>query len=345
MENTAQRYSLTEIAQVIDADILHCPDPDKTFLESLASLDTAQPGQLTFLSNPKFAGRVASSKAGAIIVSEKFADNSPVPLLKVVNPYFAYAQVSGLFSTSPSTQGVHPSAVVDESAQLGEGVSIGPNAVVAAGAVIGDGSCIGAGSVIEQGAVLGKGCQLAAKVVLNHYCVLGDRVLLHSGVIIGADGFGFAPNPKQGGWQKIHQLGRVLIGSDVEIGANTTVDRGAIDDTEIADGVIIDNQVQIAHNVKIGQNTAIAACTGIAGSTQIGANCTIAGAVGIVGHLTITDNVHVTAMSLVTGSIFEPGSYSGGTGISSTKEWKKNAVRFGQLDSIAKRLRELEKNT
>jgi UDP-3-O-[3-hydroxymyristoyl] glucosamine N-acyltransferase len=187
---------------------------------------------------------------------------------------------------------------------------------------------------------------LHSRVTLYHDVVIGDQVVIHSGTVIGADGFGFAPDfaGEGGGWCKIHQLGGVVIGNRVEIGANTCIDRGALDDTVIEDGVIIDNLVQIAHNVKIGRNTAIAACTGIAGSTEIGQHCTIAGAVGIVGHLKIADRVHITAKSLVTGSIREAGSYSSGTALAPTAAWRRNAVRFSQLDSIFQRVRALEGN-
>jgi UDP-3-O-[3-hydroxymyristoyl] glucosamine N-acyltransferase len=267
-----------------------------------------------------------------------------VPLLRVKNPYLAYAQVSVLFDKKPAcTPGVHVSAVVDPSASIAVSACIGPNVVIEANVVVGDKTVIEAGSVIGDHTVIGKQCHIHRNVTVYHSVSMGDRVTIHSGAVIGADGFGFAPKPG-GGWQKIHQLGSVSIGSDVDIGANTTIDRGALGDTVIADGVIIDNLVQIAHNVHIGKNTAIAGCVGIAGSASIGANCTLAGGVGLVGHITIADNVHITGMTMVTKSIQEAGSYSAGTPMTTTAEWKRNAVRFSQLDGMAKRLSDLEKN-
>lgn len=337
-------YSLQEIADFLGARLEADPVAASKHVSGLAPLQTAVAGQLSFLSRPDYVRYLTATRATAVIVSNKLEVNGVVPLLRVDNPYLAYAKVSAWFDTAPKpVAGIHPSAIIDSTANIDASASIAALAVVEAGAVVGAGSVVGTGSVVGAGAVLGRDCRLLERVTLYHGVRLGDRVTIHSGAVIGADGFGFAPK-REGGWQKIHQLGTVVIGSDVEIGANTTIDRGAIEDTVIGDGVIIDNQVQIAHNVRIGNNTAIAACTGIAGSTTIGANCTIAGAVGIVGHLTIADHVHITAMSLVTGSITEAGSYSGGTGIAPTQTWRRNAVRFGQLDSIARRLAELEKN-
>jgi len=338
-------YTLDHLASMLSARLEGGKDSGKVVLSSVASLQNAMAGQLTFLSKPIFAKLLETTKASAVLVSDSFvADkNISVPLLRVKSAYLAYAQASALFDNRPRpVSGIHATAVIDASASIAKSASIGAHAVIEANVKIGDNTVIAAGSVIGTDTTIGENCYINSHVTIYHCITIGDRVLIHSGAVIGADGFGFAPK-SEGGWQKIHQLGSVRIGSNVEIGANTTIDRGAMDDTIIEDGVIIDNQVQIAHNVRIGKNTAIAACVGIAGSTIIGANCTIAGAVGIIGHLTIADNVHITAMTLVTGSIKEAGSYSGGTGVSSTAEWKRNAVRFNQLDSIAKRINELEK--
>ncbi len=356
MKHKLREYSLADIVSYLADDVLdevrqggeQLSGLETIKVTGLASLQNATAQQLTFLSNPKFADHLSTTQAAAVMIAEDGSDACSAPVLRVRNPYLAYAKVSALFDASVSIgsgaieAGIHPSAVVHEAAFLAAGVSVGPNAVIAADANIGKNTVIGASCAIGAGTVIGADCVLNNNVTLYHDIVLADRVRLHSGCVIGSDGFGFAPKP-DGGWQKIHQLGRVVVGSDVEIGANTTIDRGAIEDTVISKGVIIDNQVQIAHNVWIGENTAIAACVGIAGSTRIGKNCTIAGAVGIIGHLEIVDNVHVTAMSLVTNSIKEPGAYSGGTGLSPNKEWRRSVVRFGQLDSMAKRLRELEK--
>ena len=342
---TNASFTLENLARILSARLQGGKHCGAIAVSGLTPLHAAVAGRLSFLSKPAFARYLESTRASAVLVDDAFVGNTKisVPLLRVKNAYLAYAQVSALFEIKPPpASGIHASAVVAASASIAKSASIGANVVIEEDARIGDNTVIAAGSVIGANAIVGQDCYINCHVTIYHNVRLGDRVLIHSGAVIGADGFGFAPKPG-GGWQKIHQLGGVRIGSDVEIGANTTIDRGAMDDTVIEDGVIIDNQVQIAHNVRIGRNTAIAACTGIAGSTTIGANCMISGAVGIIDHLTIADGVTITAMSLVTGSIKEPGSYSGGTGTASTKEWRRNAVRFQQLDDIAKRLKALEK--
>jgi UDP-3-O-[3-hydroxymyristoyl] glucosamine N-acyltransferase len=344
MSDASGQYTLKYLADFLGAELVGAVDPSVK-ITGLASLQSAGAGQLSFISRASFHKYLDVTSATAVIVNKSVDGRaSKVPLLRVDNPYLAYARVSSLFDRGQNAaSGIHPSAVVHQGATVAASSVIGPNVVVEAGATIGAATVIGAGTVIGANSTIGQNCLIHRNVTVYHDVVLGDRVVVHSGTVIGSDGFGFAPKP-EGGWQKIHQLGSVSIGSDVEIGANTTIDRGAIEDTVIEDGVIIDNQVQIAHNVHIGKYTAIAACTGIAGSTVIGAHCTIAGAVGIVGHLTIADHVHITAMTLVTGSIDKPGSYSGGTGAATTAEWRRNAVRFNQLDEMAKRLKDLEKN-
>ena len=256
------------------------------------------------------------------------------------DPYLAYSMLSHLFDKSREKVGlgIHKSAVIAPTAMLSESVSIGPNVVIEEGAVIGNHVVIGANCVVGENTTIGDNSRLYAQVVLYSHVTLGARVTIHSGSVIGADGFGFAN--REGRWHKIAQLGGVTVGDDVDIGASTTIDRGALEDTVIGQGVIIDNQVQIAHNVRIGDHTAIAGCVGIAGSTTVGRYCTIAGAVGIAGHLTLCDHTHVTMQSQVTRSIKEPGSYSSGTGILPTVEWRKAAVYFRQLDSWRKRLKE-----
>ncbi|KKK52337.1 hypothetical protein LCGC14_3105920, partial [marine sediment metagenome] len=237
--------------------------------------------------------------------------------------------------------GVHPSAVVAASAQIGGGTSIGPNAVLGEDVVIGANSRIGAGVSISDGTVIGDNCRISANVSIYHGVTIGSQVTIHSGAVIGADGFGFAHS--EGRWVKIYQLGGVVIGNRVEIGACTTIDRGALEDTVIEDGVILDNHVQIAHNVRIGENTAMAGCSGVSGSTVIGKNCIFAGQSGVVGHVTLCDGVHLTGGTIVTKSLTEPGSYSSGTAFSKSEDWRKNAVRFNQLDDLARRVRQLEK--
>lgn len=333
--------TLADIQAVVDATL---EGDATTVVHGIAPLDDAGPGQLSFLSDPKYRHHLAQSKAAAVLVKAEFAaDVSNTVALIVDNPYLAYAKASALFDQSPKAiAGVHPSAIVGDNVVLGEGVSIGPLCVIGDNVHIGDNTFVGASCTIADGVSIGRSCTLAAQVVVYHSVQIADRVELHSHCVIGADGFGFAPG--QQGWQKIVQLGSVQIGNDVSVGASTTIDRGAISDTIISDGVIIDNQVQIAHNVVIGKNTALAGCVGIAGSAKIGANCTIGGGVGVAGHLTLCDGVHLTGMTLVSKSISEPGAYSSGTALSRSDQWRKNAVRFLQLDKLHKRVVALEKN-
>lgn len=310
-------------------------------VHGFASLQDAGVGQLSFLSSQHYKKHLAVTRASAVILRGADASACPVPCLVTENPYLAYAKISALFARNVwGEPDIHAQACVSPDAKLSSTAVVGPFAVIEAGACVGEGSVIAAGCFVGRDAVIGSRCVLHPKVTVYHDVTIGDDVVLHAGVVIGSDGFGFAKSAE--GWCKIHQLGSVLIGNGVEIGANTCIDRGAIDDTVIEDGVIIDNLVQVAHNVRIGKNTAIAACTGIAGSAVIGANCTIAGAVGIVGHITIADGVHVTAKSLVTGSITEAGSYSSGTALQPTASWRKNAVRFLQLDRLVGRVKALE---
>lgn len=337
----ARTYLLAELAALLDAELIGDPQQE---ISALATLQTATAKDLTFIANPAYKKYLSTTHAGAVIIHPDLIDEFSGNKLVVKKPYVTYAKVTRYFdSHRPSFAGIHPTAVIGKNCTLGNNVSIGPNSVLGDGVVLGDDVVIGAGCYIGEDSIVGRGTQLAANVSIYHGVSIGSDCRIHSGAVIGADGFGFAPDA--GEWIKIHQLGGVVIGNKVEIGACTCIDRGALDDTCIADGVIIDNQVQIAHNVSIGKGTAIAAQTGIAGTTSIGEYCTIAGAVGIVGHLSITDKVHITAMSLVTGSITESGSYSSGTALGPTKEWRKNAARFRQLDKLATRLIKLDRNS
>lgn len=332
-------YSLAELAQYLDAELVGDPDYE---ISALATIQTATANQLSFVANPAYQKYLQQTSAGALLIRKEFAAQYSGHKLILENPYLAYARASALFDfVASGDSGIHPTAVIGQGCELGQGVSLGANCVLGTGVKLGDGVVVGAGSVIGDDCHIGARSRLAANVTLYHSVVLGEDCILHSGCVLGADGFGFAPSAK--GWIKIHQLGGVVIGNRVEIGASTCIDRGALDDTCIEDGVIIDNLVQIAHNVRIGKNTAIAGHTAIAGSTSIGANCTIAGAVGIVGHLQITDGVHITAMTLVTHSIDKSGSYSSGTPLDQTRDWRKNAARFRQLDALASRLIKLER--
>ena len=260
----------------------------------------------------------------------------------MANPYLAYAELSHLFDRKPqAVAGVHPTAVVAADAQVHASASIGPYAVIESGAQIAAGVSIGAHCVVGARSVVGEDGWLAPRVTLYHDVQIGKRVVIQSGAVLGGEGFGFAN--EKGVWQKIAQIGGVTIGDDVEIGANTTIDRGALADTQIGNGVKLDNQIMIAHNVQIGDHTAMAGCAGISGSTKIGKHCMIAGGVGMVGHIEVCDNVFVTGMTMVTRSITEPGSYSSGTAMQPAGEWRKSAARIRQLDEMARRLQQLEK--
>lgn len=310
-------------------------------ITGLASLTNAQASHLSFLANSQYRTQLQTTSAGAMLITEADRDAFDGTAIIVADPYFAFAELSHLFDPSLEVEkGIHPTAVISECAIIGENVSIGAFVVVEDDAQIGAGSVLISSVHVGRGAVIGTKCWIGHGVTIHHGCRLGDRVRIHAGAVIGAEGFGFAPY--KGHWHRIVQLGRVIIGHDVRIGANTTIDRGALDDTIIADGVIVDNQVQIAHNVNIGAHTAIAAGTGIAGSTKIGAHCIIGGLAGIAGHLEIVDRVHITAMSMITRSIHEAGSYSSGSAFEKTADWRKSAVRVRHLGETAAQIKELQ---
>lgn len=313
-------------------------------VSGLATLSDAGCEDIAFLANRAYLKDLSGTRAAAVLLSPEMADDCPVDRLEMANPYLAYAALSRLFDplASRASTGVHPSAIVDPQATLGEEVEIGPNAVIESGVVLGDGVSIGPGAVVGRDSQIGPGSRLYANVTVCHGVVIGARAILHSGCVIGGDGFGFAHDGA--GWHKIAQLGGVVLGDDVEVGSCSSIDRGALGDTVIGDDVKIDSQVQIAHNVQIGDHSALAGCVGIAGSTKVGRHCMLGGGVGLSGHLTLCDGVQVTGMSLVTNSLLEPGVYSSGTGAMKNAQWRKNAVRFKQLDDIAKRLARLEKS-
>jgi UDP-3-O-[3-hydroxymyristoyl] glucosamine N-acyltransferase len=331
-------FSLKELAEFLQAE---CYGDPQVRVDSIASLVLAEPNQLSFLSKKQFVRHLDDTRAGIVILKQDQPAPGHLNLLRVADPYLAYAQVSSLFcQRAPPKTGVHPSAQVDASALIADSAFIGPNCVIGADVSIGENTEIQAGVVIGSGSCLGAGCIMYPNVVIYHGVTIGNRVKVHACSVIGSDGFGYARSPE--GWAKIYQLGGVCIGNDVEIGASTTVDRGALDDTVIEDGVIIDNQVHIAHNCRIGKRTAIAGCTGIAGSTSIGADCTIGGMVGMGGHLTIGDKVHFNGSTVVTRSVAEAGLYGSGTVMQEVKTWRKNAVRFGQLEEWVERIKKLE---
>ena len=311
-------------------------------IEGVCTLQEGRPGCIGFLANPHYRKYLAGTRAAAVILSEEDLPACPVPALVSRNPYATYAKVATLLSPPDATvPGVHPSAVVAADARIDPKASIGPLCVVESGAEIGPGCVIGPGCMIGRGARIGADTRLVASVTLCHGVQLGARCLIHPGAVIGSDGFGIA---NEGGrWLKVPQLGSVRIGDDVEIGANTSIDRGALDDTVIADGVKLDNQIQVAHNVQIGEHTAIAGCVGISGSARIGAHCMLAGGVGVVGHLEIADGTVVTGMSMVTKSITERGVYSSGLAAMPGEQWNKIVARLRRLDDMARRLQQLER--
>ena len=332
-------YSLGEIASRLDLRLIGDPDCQ---IQGLGTLSSAKMGDISFLSNISYLRQLAKTSASAVIVEESQADFVPTNALIAEQPYVAFAYVSQLFAKqSEVASGVHASASVADSVSLGEGVYIGANAVIEDDVEIGANSSIGPGTFIGRGVRLGERCRLYAQVTLYHEVRIGSRVNIHSHAVIGADGFGFAFDGERS--IKIQQLGAVWIGDDVDVGAGTTIDRGAIEDTIVEDGVKIDNQVQIGHNCHIGAHSVICGCTAIAGSAKIGRYCVLGGASGMVGHLSLADGVQVSAMSLVNKSITEPGTYSSGTGQMKIADWKRAIVRFQQLDSIARRLKDLEK--
>ncbi|WP_448564397.1 UDP-3-O-(3-hydroxymyristoyl)glucosamine N-acyltransferase [Thalassotalea ganghwensis] len=310
-------------------------------IEALATLSSANAHQIAFLSNKKYRNQLAKTNAGAVILSEDCLVDCPTNALVMNNPYIGYAMVAQLLDSTPKpATGIHPTAVIAPSVSLGSNVSVGANAVIEADATLADNVTIGPGCYIGQGTTIGKDTAMWANVSVYHNVVIGERCLIQANTVIGSDGFGYANN--QGKWVKIPQLGRVIIGNDVEIGASTTIDRGAIEDTVIHDNVILDNQIQIAHNVEIGTGTAMAACSVIAGSSKLGENCTVAGLVGINGHIDVTDNCMFTGMAMVTKSITEPGVYSSGMPCAPNNEWNKTNARVRKLDKVNGKIKALE---
>ena len=331
--------TLGQLAEALGATL---KGSETLVITGLATLQEAGAGQLSFLANPQYRKYLADTQAAAVLLKAADAEDFAGNALIVPDPYLAYARISHLFDPKPkAVAGIHPSAVVAEDAQVDELACVGPFAVIESGARIGPGVTIGAHCFIGARCVIGEGGWLAPRVTLYHDVRIGKRVVIQSGAVIGGEGFGFAN--EKGTWRKIAQIGGVVVGDDVEIGVNTAVDRGALADTRIGDGVKLDNQIQIAHNVQVGDHTAMAACVGISGSTRIGKHCTIAGGVGMVGHIDVCDGVFVSGMTMVTRSITEPGAYSSGTAMQPLADWRKSAARIRQLDEMAKRLQQLEK--
>lgn len=312
-----------------------------TQLEGVASLAQANSGQLGFLLSAKYLPQARASHAGALIVPDKLEAELTQPCLRLANPHAGFARAAALLQPEPvPAPGIHATAVVAADADIGPDARIGAGVVIGAGARIGARCRIGPLSVIGPNAVLAEDCVLHPRVVVQHGCVLGKRVMLHPGVVIGADGFGLAWDGD--GWLKVPQTGRTILEDDVEVGANTCIDRGALDDTVIEAGAKLDNQIQIAHNCRIGRHTAIAACVGIAGSTQIGAYCQIGGAAMIIGHLSICDRVTISAGTFVAKDIREPGVFTSVQPLMKHEDWKHNAAHLRHLDALVKRVKSLE---
>ena len=335
----------------LDCEIADTHEPMPR-IRGLGSLLHAGETEISFLANPKLAEQLPQCQAAAVVLTRDAWQALPpgaLPGVAVIcsQPYLLYALLAQWFDRHRIARlpaGIHPTAVIAESARVEEGASVGPHCVIEANALINTGARLGPGCVVGAGSVIGADCLLHARVTLYHGVRVGERCILHSGVVLGADGFGFAPMPgsQSGGWAKIAQIGGVVVGDDVEIGANTTIDRGALDDTRIGNGVKLDNQIMIAHNVVIGEHTAMAACVGVAGSTRIGSRCTIGGASMISGHLVLGDDVHVSGGTAITSNVEQPGRYTGVYPFGEHREWQRNAAVLPQLAQLRRRLRRLE---
>jgi UDP-3-O-[3-hydroxymyristoyl] glucosamine N-acyltransferase len=312
-------FSLGELAVRFGLELRGSPE---IRVSHVAVLPQAREGSLSFLANSRYRKGLRDTHASAVVIDPADAGESPVAALLTRNPYLAYARIASLLHPEPPLiAGIHPSAAVAKSARIAASASVAALVVIEEGVEIGEGAYIGPGCIVQRGARIGEGTRLVARVNICAGVQIGRRCILHPGSVIGADGFGFAPD--RGTWVKVPQVGSVILGDDVDIGANTTIDRGAIEDTVIEEGVKLDNQIQVGHNVHIGAHTAIAACSGISGSTKIGKRCLIGGMVGFAGHLTIADDVVITGCSMVSASIREPGSYSSGIPVMASRAWRR----------------------
>jgi len=337
--NAHSGMSLKKIATLTNSII---KGNEQLIIKDVATLQDAIAGEISFVSNPKYKKLLDATQASAVILSPKLASEFKGNALVNDDPYLTFAKVVNLFYRRNVPQSnIHSSAVIAEGTIIGENVYIAANVVVDSGVTIGSNSSIGAGSIIGENTLIGSNALIHANVTIYKSIEIGVNSIIHSGAVIGSDGFGFAPQ-RDKSWYKILQIGNVVIGDDVEIGANTTIDRAALGSTIIGDGVKLDNQIQIAHNVQIGNLTIIAGSAGIAGSTTIGERCQIGGAVAISGHLNIADDVIITGRSMVMSSIKDPGVYSSGIATDENRKWRRNAARFRHLDEMAKKLKQLE---
>lgn len=333
-------YTLSELAEALGAEL----QGDKNCrISNIATLKHAKPGDITYLTDIKYRKYMSETEASAILIEPQLAESCSLNALVLKNPQKGLIRLLQLLRPErPAVPGIHPTAIIGRECVLEESVTVGPYVVIGDHVKISRQTVIEAGVTIDEGTCIGEHCHLYPRVTLYHNLQVGNRVIIHSGAVIGADGFGLAQDTTKA-WLKIPQVGRVILGDDVEIGANTTIDRGMLDDTVIGNGVKIDNLVMVGHNVHIGDHTAIAGCAGIAGSTRIGRYCMIGASAGINGHIEICDHVLITGMGMIEKSITEPGIYSSGTGMQTNREWHKSVIRFRQLDDMARRLRKLEK--
>lgn len=333
------QYTLAELVAGLDVTIqgdVNC------VVDGVCTIQDAVPGKITFLTNTSYKKYLATTAASAVILKEKDVAECNTIAVIAANPHYIYSQIARFFSSSPArTAGIHPSATIGVAAEIDSTASIGPHCVLGRGVKIGPNVILGAGCIIEDGVTIGDGTEFDPRVTIYHGVSIGKRVRIASGAVIGSEGFGFAN--ERGKWYKVPQLGSVVIGDDVDIGANTTIDRGTLDDTMIEEGVKLDNLIQIGHNVHIGAHTLIAGCVAIAGSTSIGKHCLIGGATNIAGHLTICDQTMLTGMTAVTKSITTPGMYSSGiVGAVPNHEFRKNNARFHRLENLMERVKNLE---
>jgi UDP-3-O-[3-hydroxymyristoyl] glucosamine N-acyltransferase len=334
------QFSAAELARRLDLAVHGDP---ATCVSGVATLARATPASLGFLANPRYRAQLSETRAGIVVMGAADAEGYAGTALVAADPYVAFARAAALFEPrATAAPGIHASAAIDASATVDPGAQVGAFVSIGARSVVENGVVLGPGCVVGEDCVVGADCELGARVVLVRRVRLGRRVLVHPGAVLGADGFGLAMDA--GRWLKVPQLGGVVVGDDCEIGANTTIDRGALDDTVLEEDVRLDNQIQIGHNVHIGAHTAMAGCSAVAGSARIGRYCLVGGGAGVLGHLELCDRVIVTAMSLVTHSIREPGEYSSGTPLMDHRSWRKSAARFKQLDALARRLGALRDN-
>jgi UDP-3-O-[3-hydroxymyristoyl] glucosamine N-acyltransferase len=332
-------YRLEELAERFGLTLRG--DPARRVL-GVGTLAGASAQQLAFMANPRYVAQLRNTCAAAVVLGADATTECPVPALIAADPYLAFARIAALFEHAPAAlPGIHASAVIEPGASIDPAASVGAQCFVTASARIEAGAVLGPHCIIGPDCVVGAQARLVARVTLALRVRIGQRVLIQPGAVLGGDGFGLAWAGDH--WEKVPQLGGVRVGDDCEIGANTTIDRGALEDTVLEDDVRLDNQIQIAHNVHIGAHTALAGCAAVAGSARIGRHCLIGGGAGVLGHLEVCDRVTITAMTLVTHSIREPGEYSSGTPLQVNRDWRRNAVRLKQLDSLARRIAALEK--